>query len=269
MRGPACPICGSHRFDPRRTDLLRCRGCGTQVPAHEHGPTDTAALYNREYFEGRVYRDYVREKSQRIEWFRRRLSVVERHLPRQGRVLDVGCAAGFFLELMRARGYSVHGLDVSAHAVCLARNLGLEVRRADIRSARYPSSHFDLVTMWDVLEHVPDPLGYLREAHRILRPTGVLLVETLNIGSFTARLLGRRWPLFAPPYHLFYFTRPAMRMMLARTGFLTVRAVPVQSYVPLPGGITTWRYADRPLVRALVGSLCADVLIYVAVRGSG
>jgi len=165
------------------------------------------AIYDERYFKGGVYRDYFSEESTMVDYFERKIRLIEKHLPVSGRVLDIGCAAGFFLKAMKKRGYEVSGMDISECATRYAReSLGVGITTGDITSASLPADSFDIITMWDVLEHLRDPMVAIRQAHRSLKDTGTLVVETLNIDSLNFKLLGRRWPLWYPPlpYHLLH-----------------------------------------------------------------
>jgi len=143
-----------------------------------------------------------------------------------GRLLDVGCATGGFLEVARENGFDVVGVEVSgAAAECARRQYGLEVLEGDLSSASLPSKSVDVVTMWDVIEHLPDPGRVLLEAARVLRPGGVLLLTTGDSSSLWARVTGRCWPLLTPPQHLFFFTPLSLKKLLAANGFSSPKIV--------------------------------------------
>lgn len=155
----------------------------------------------------------------------------------RGRLLDVGCGRGLFLKLAQEKGWKVEGVDVSRHAAEYGRrSLGIEVRTGTLEEAAFRSQSFDAVTLWDCLEHVDDPLGTLREVHRVLRERGRCLVLTPNMDSLIPRLgtflsavsLGEiRTPveLLYDRHHNYFFTETNLREMLARAGFPAVLAV--------------------------------------------
>lgn len=135
-----------------------------------------------------------------------------------GRLLDVGCGPGVLLSVAKGKWECV-GVEVSRPAAGEARKrFGLEVVEGTLEEARFPADSFDAVTLVDVIEHLPDPAGTLREVNRILKPGGVLFVLTPNIDAPVARLMGRWWWGFRPA-HLTYFSRKTMGRMLAETGF--------------------------------------------------
>lgn len=139
-----------------------------------------------------------------------------------GKLLDVGCALGGFMSVARENGFQVEGLEVSQYAAEYAeRELGVKVYKTDLPAAQLPSQSYDVVTMWDVIEHLRDLDGTLAEVSRILKPGGWFFVATGDIGSRYARMVGGRWHLLTPPLHLFYFTQPSLRKVLARHGLAT------------------------------------------------
>jgi SAM-dependent methyltransferase len=146
-----------------------------------------------------------------------RLQILERAVEGR-RLLDVGCAAGYFLDAARSRGWNVAGLELSAYSVQLARRLALEVFEASIL-APPPLPVFDAITMWDTIEHIARPDIAVQKARRLLRPGGVLVISTGDRRSFVARALGRRWRLMTDPTHKFFFDEPTLSSLLAAAGF--------------------------------------------------
>lgn len=135
-----------------------------------------------------------------------------------GRLLDVGCAAGFFLAEAR-RYFDVRGVELSEYSSRFAReHLGLPVFTGSLAAAGFADASFDLITLWDVIEHVPDPFDVLRECRRLLRPSGHVVLTTGDIGSGYAMRSGPNWHLLAPPWHLYYFSRRTMASMAVRAG---------------------------------------------------
>jgi 2-polyprenyl-3-methyl-5-hydroxy-6-metoxy-1,4-benzoquinol methylase len=150
----------------------------------------------------------------------------------RGRLLDVGCHIGVFLELAAARGWAAQGVEPSGWACAVARDRRLDVRCSTLRDAGLPTAAFDVVTMWDVIEHFPDPAAELREVHRLLRPGGLVGITTMNVDSLVARLLGARWP-WLMQMHLYYFSVRTMQALLERCGFQVVAVFPHRRIVRL------------------------------------
>jgi 2-polyprenyl-3-methyl-5-hydroxy-6-metoxy-1,4-benzoquinol methylase len=146
------------------------------------------------------------------------------HLPAalRGRLLDVGCGSGMLLERMRALGWEVEGADVDASAVENARRKGLNVHLGDLEGCRFPDASFQVVTMSHVIEHVKDPQRLLRECHRVLKPSGRLVLITPNAQSWGHRIFRDRWRGLEVPRHLFVFTVSALRYFAESANFRTV-----------------------------------------------
>jgi SAM-dependent methyltransferase len=141
-------------------------------------------------------------------------------------VLDVGAAGGSFLAIARERGYQVAGCEPSTWMCGFARErYGLELRPGTILDLDAAPAGFDLLTLFDVIEHTPDPAAVLRRAHELLVPGGVLGLSYPDYGSLAARAMGRHW-VFLLTVHLYYFTRASMRRLLGNSGFDVVRFEP-------------------------------------------
>ena len=159
--------------------------------------------------------------------FERKLNLV-RSLVNRGKLLDVGAAYGTFLSLAR-QDFECFGLDVSAYAARVAREeFGLNVQQGSIEQATpFEDEFFDAVVMWDVIEHLVDPIAALQEVRRIVKPGGYLAVSTDDVGNWLVRLLGRKWWGLAAPLHLNHFTKRAMTIAIQRVGgFEEVAFVP-------------------------------------------
>jgi SAM-dependent methyltransferase len=142
----------------------------------------------------------------------------------QGRLLDFGCGGGSYLERMHLQGWKVTGLDLSTAAVQRIRaDLGLHALTGSLPHPALAEASFDVITMWQALEHVHAPLGVLREAHRLLVPGGKLIVSVPNIDSLPFRWFGHAWSGLDLPRHLTHFAPWTLRLMLNRAGFYAGR----------------------------------------------
>jgi SAM-dependent methyltransferase len=157
------------------------------------------------------------------KYFARKLDDLERLAPR-GRLLDVGCGAGFFLEAARARGYEVAGVDLSPVPARYAREqYGLDVTIGSLYDYPAPDGSFDIVTIFQTIEHDPDIPRLCRRLHGLLRPGGLLMVTTPAADGFVARVMGRRWFGYRNVEHVSFFTRPSLRRALEDAGFAIER----------------------------------------------
>ena len=150
----------------------------------------------------------------------KRRRFVTRH-KNQGRLLDIGCATGHFLRDMEKLGsWDLMGVETSAHAAGIARDqYNLDVFAGTIEEANYPDQFFDVITMWDVVEHLHNPLGSLFEINRILKEDGILVFRVPNGDSWDAKLFGSTWAGLDAPRHLFVFTPKTISMMLHLSKF--------------------------------------------------
>jgi ubiquinone/menaquinone biosynthesis C-methylase UbiE len=209
---------------------------------------------------------YVAERAGRILTFEHHLRPMLRFTgpPAGRRLLDVGAYTGVFVDIAAQHGWNAWGVEPSAWAVEEAQAQGLQMIPGTLEAAGLAAESFDVVTMWDVIEHVTSPLATLQAAQRVLKPGGYLVVHTMDLNSLFARLAGRRWPWFME-MHLTYFTRQTLGAMLERAGFTVAwmgaqgrylqagyLASRVKALFPVMGRAMTWlihktRLAGRPL----------------------
>jgi SAM-dependent methyltransferase len=229
----ACPACGASQtgapvaFVKDGWPIVRCPSCGLLRRENLPDDEEIAAVYGPDYFQPGAegdpagYLDYLADEGLHRLNARKRLGLTERFVP-CGTLLDVGCAAGFFLDEARQRGWRVSGVDASEEMAAVARNtIGVDAQAIPFADVEVPRGSVDCVTMWDYIEHSRDPAGDLEKATALLRPGGLLALSTGDAGSLVARVAGRRWHLLTPRHHLFYFDRRTLRLLLENSG-LTV-----------------------------------------------
>ena len=254
-----CVVCSAPaptlQFGKDGYDMVRCGACGCLYVGQDPAGIDFATLYGADYYGGgsdAVFADYVGQEAARRAHARRKLALL-RHLPpriaRRGRLLDVGCAAGFFLVEARAH-YEVQGVELSSWSSAYARDrFGLPVFTGTLQQAALAADHYDVVTLWDVIEHVPEPVPLLAEAARVLKPGGRLVLTTGDWGSAYARRRGAGWHLMTPPWHLTMFSRDTLARAASRAGLRPVgwRSEGVAGDGPL------WRNRPALLLTRLLG----------------
>ena len=242
---PACALCGERarrlRFRAGPHSVVTCRACDlTYVTPRLEPEALLQQVYDASYWSSpapreRGYGDYLGDAQLYRATFERRLHALTRYLPSAGRALDVGCGSGQFLQALRDAGWQVAGIEPSARArAAAAAQLGAGVvSPGTLAESAFAPASFDLVTFWDVLEHLPDPLAALRRARDLLAPGGRLAVETQDVKSLAARLLGRRWHHYKHAEHLLHFHRGTLRRALRASGFepLSMRAGPGGKFV--------------------------------------
>jgi 2-polyprenyl-3-methyl-5-hydroxy-6-metoxy-1,4-benzoquinol methylase len=238
-----CNLCGSDQRHPHCPEnglgLVKCPQCGLVFVSPRANPRQLYALYDETYFRnndsGTVgYTDYIKDEANIRKTFAGRLARLERFI-KPGRLLDVGCAAGFFLSEAHKRGWQVEGLDVSGFAVdYVKRCLGLDARQGTLSELDFQPESYDAIAMWDVIEHVPDPKAYFRKAAELLHPGGVLALAAPDVDSLPARLTGKRWVGYKlAEEHVYYFSATTLSRMLNDVGFDVLNVRHVGKYVTL------------------------------------
>lgn len=227
----SCPLCGAGDARAIESDppswTVRCAGCGLAyvdpVPADEE--------IRAHYDDPAYYEAWTTvQAGAREGLWRTRLGWL-RAAGVSGSLLDVGCGEGAFLEAAGRAGFACTGTEVSAAAVRIAKGRGLDVREGTLESSAFPDASFDAVTMWHVLEHLPDPFATLREVRRILKPGGRLLLAVPNLEDrWFARIYRlargrpeRRFARSEREWHLFHFTGAALRRALEAAGLEGIR----------------------------------------------
>jgi SAM-dependent methyltransferase len=200
---------------------VRCPSCGLLFRRELPTQAELDEVYGLEYFKGGAsgYLDYVADEDVHRSSAQNRLEALERIVP-PGRLLDVGAAAGFFVDEARAHGWDASGIDVSEPMVDWGRRtLSAPLERATLGSSGLPAASLDALTMWDYLEHSIDPTADLARTHELLRPGGVLALSTGDAATFVARISGSRWHLLTPRHHNFFFTAATLAQLLEQSGF--------------------------------------------------
>lgn len=216
---PACLVCAHQGLEPFLDLLLKCPQCGF-VTARLDEPVDARRLYQGDYFSGEEYLDYRADEAVLKRNFRRRLKEILARRS-QGRLLEIGAAYGFFLDLARQH-FQVLGFELNPAAARHARDsLRLDVRTDDFLQSNEASidGKVDVTVMWDVIEHLERPDRFLARIAELSNPGALLYLTTGDIGSRMARWRGRKWRLIHPPSHLHYFDRGTIARLLADHGF--------------------------------------------------
>jgi SAM-dependent methyltransferase len=227
---PACPICDAPSrpaYWAAEYKMYRCTSCGTAFVHPAPGPDVLRAFYDRfhqsdsaggcyDQFEARMQSDFPAK----VRLVRQAMSAGA-----AGRVLDVGCGKGFFVKACADAGLDAGGIDLSESGVHYARQtLGVRATCGDLHDLAGTLGEYDIVTFWATIEHLPDPVGTLRDIARVLRPGGTLLCDTGIGDDWLDRLLPGVVQWYDPPQHLFVFSARGITRAMDRAG-LTVRAI--------------------------------------------
>lgn len=260
----ACPLCGGVQFQPERAGpdyflhvpgffrLVRCEACGL-VFQNPRPPLEAIGrYYSQQYGSYASARHGLKTRRGLLAAIIRRgqakrSRLLDTHVPDNSgctrRLLDVGSASGLFLESMQAiPGWQVEGVELDAvTAQATSARLGVPVFAGPFEHARFADSSFDAITLWDVLEHLHDPLASLRELRRILRPGGALFVRVPNGASYVTRMCGNYWSGYDLPRHMTIFTPRTLGRMLGVAGFgRTLVCYPSGSYLAALHSLRFW-----------------------------
>ncbi len=202
----------------RHARIVQCKKCGFVYANPVWDETELIALYT-----GVEDDTYVTERIGRQLTFRRHLEALEKITgPGRGKtLLDVGAYIGVFVEVACAAGWDAVGVEPSEWAVAEARRRSLPVILGTLDAPALQERQFDAITIWDVIEHLPDPRAELEKAFARLKPGGIIAVHTMDIDSWMARLMGHRWPWFMT-MHIQYFSQRTLARMLEMSGFEVV-----------------------------------------------
>lgn len=242
IENTCCPLCRSadasiiHTWKPFA--VVRCAACGLAYL----NPRPREAVAHRLYKDGDYfsaentagYADYrSQEKGLRVT-LRRFLVELRRRGMASGRVLEIGSGYGYFLAEASDFFSSVSGLELSAEAAAHARALGSwPVHVGDIHSLPADWHEFDALIMVNVIEHIHDPLSFLRIAGARLKDEGRMIIATPDFGSPWHAVLGKRWPSFKVPEHVAFYTAATLGRLLRETGFEDIERVPFSHAFPL------------------------------------
>jgi 2-polyprenyl-3-methyl-5-hydroxy-6-metoxy-1,4-benzoquinol methylase len=225
-REKRCRLCGgrelSHAFVAKTYRFDRCADCGLVQIAELPDSATLQAIYDGAYFHRGKYVDDVagqREQERRIRLLR------FCGVPVGAKVLDFGCATGAFIAVAKNR-FAIWGTDISPQAISAAKLAHAEIAdRFFVTGAtapKLPEDGFDAVVLWDVVEHLGDPVDVVRRMAGYLKPGGVIAISTPNIGAPLARIMGKRWAFMTPPEHVVFFNRESLRRLVKTAG-----AVPI------------------------------------------
>ena len=217
----ACPVCDSndfrHLFDKAGEAFVRCVACGLTLI----NPRPPLARI-RDHYDAAYSAGYTRKAQTKIIRARKRVARIGRD---GGRWLDVGCSAGFVVKAALEAGFEAWGVDIEADGIAYGRDtLGLaRLACGELESQHYPDAHFDVISAYDVIEHVPDLNRFVAELARLLAPRGVLDIGTPDIGHWRVPRALVQWNELKPSEHLYYFNRKTLSRLLARHGLRIVR----------------------------------------------
>jgi 2-polyprenyl-3-methyl-5-hydroxy-6-metoxy-1,4-benzoquinol methylase len=242
LRPRPCPTCGSEsaavELEKDHLTIVRCGECDLVYVTPIFDEAHYRAVYGSAEYQ-QIMRDLGESSHEyRTERFgRERVAIMARHLDIEGpaRYLDVGCSTGFVVEAARDAGWSAVGIDLNPSAIAFGQGRGLDLRVGDLDSCAFPAASFDAVSLFDVLEHLPNPGDVLRRCVTLLRPAGILFLYVPNYDSASRLLMGADAHFIWPTHHLNYYTPGTITGTLARFGldvaWLATEGLDVADYI--------------------------------------
>ena len=210
-----CPICKSenHKLIQgyENFHLSKCLEC-TMVFAKKIPGSDELESHYDQYSRD----DYLSPVT--IKRYHELLDTFEKYR-KTGKILDVGCGIGYFLEEAKNRGWDVHGTEFTSDAVNICRDKGISMTEGVLNVGYYKLEDFDVLTSFEVIEHIHNPLEEIHKFNQLLRKGGLLYVTTPNFNSFLRYLLKSKYNVISFPEHLLYFTKTTLSMALHESNF--------------------------------------------------
>lgn len=208
--------------------IYRCLRCAfAQTDLHKNYDEFVKEHYSQGYFLGdptrSAYINYELDKPVIVRNMKKFLAQIQKRKP-SGTLLDVGCAYGYFVELARDAGYDAYGFDPSEYAIAQAKKLvgRAAVQEGTVQDVSYKPNSFDVITLFDVFEHLQDPVADLMKLRSLLKDDGIIVIATGNTDSAASKIFGRRWTFYIPPQHLSFFNKSNISSFLVRIGLKAI-----------------------------------------------
>lgn len=233
-----CPVCEADSrsvardlYDdrygyPNSFVQFACAGCGHQFIPTSFTPENLGRLYTQYYprgnFDAENFRPEV-EKKGFSSWLNGDRSSAFRWVPRNVRVLDIGCGLGTTLAYHRNRGCVASGIEADANVQAIAARYNLDIRQGVFDGTQFESETFDFVTLDQVAEHVVDPHALFEGVARVLKSGGTAVITTPNAASVGARLFARKWLNWHVPYHIQFYTPKSLGLIAQKAGLEVVK----------------------------------------------
>lgn len=228
-----CSVCRQKTerlFVKERRQFFSCPNCGlkfvwpipTQVELNHFYRT---GYWQKQEFRGKKalgYLSYEAEKESLFDYFQKVMCQLK---IAPGRALDIGCGPGYFLKIAQNSGWEVYGVDLSWEAVKKARQLLKTqlIYNKSTQKVNFKNNFFDLITVFQTIEHLPIPRDFLEEVRRILKPRGLVLINTPDTDGWQAKLMSKHWFSYRHPDHFWFFNEKSLCRLLKSSGFGKIR----------------------------------------------
>lgn len=222
MKKIECPLCKSNSSlfkNDKNTDYYRCSNCKTLFLSPMPTVSEMMEYADDHYSQG-VYLEYVKARDLKIRTFEDRIAQVKKYLKPNKviRHLDIGCAAGFMIEVGLLNGFDSYGVEFSAEAISYAKDpIKNRITQGDVNNLDV-NNKFDIITCFDIIEHVQNPAEFLKSLKRVLSPNGILMITTPDTEHFIAKIMGKSWSMLQPKQHTYLFSKKSLENSLTQAG---------------------------------------------------
>lgn len=233
MKYTNCNLCGSNNtkilISRGPSNIVRCKKCGLVY----ENPRDSEDELLNHFISDEILIQHKKDVwyESKIKIFKKNLKRIEKYLPNKGMLLDIGCGYGTFLKMAKDSSWQVQGVEISESAYKYAKEeLGLNIFKGTLKETHFPDDYFDIVTLWDVLDMLSDPLGELLEINRILKPDGLVLFRVRNV-TFHLNVyllfgnIAKKLRIKPTLLHLYGFSAKTAKRMLRKVGFKDVKII--------------------------------------------
>lgn len=221
---PSCGISNHKRIGSKNYfHLYKCTNCN--MFRINPLPKDNTEIYDNDYFfganKGFGYSDYDSNKQAMYNTFNKYIDIIKGKIVNKKeniKLLDIGSATGYFLNIANKKGFDVQGIEISSSASEIANSRGIKTFNGVLKNFK-TKDKFDVITMLDVIEHINQPYDDIKIANTLLNKNGLLIINTPDSGSLLAKTLQHNWHLVVPPEHIFYFNKKSIAKLLNDNNF--------------------------------------------------
>lgn len=232
-----CKLCGKNKtkllFKKEGYNFVKCQNCGLIYVNPRDSDETAAKRYQEPYFHIKDFQkkdpdiigyfDYIQDRPIYEEYFEEKIKQIEKIKPAPGKILDIGCSLGYFLNRAKEHGFRTYGVEISKFAADYARkNFGHQIISGELKSDSFPKNYFDVITLFQTIEHFPDPLFGMKIIYSFLKKDGLIVITTPNASSLIAKLMGKKWFCYRPKEHLYNFTDETIKKLLEKSGFRNI-----------------------------------------------
>ncbi|OIP33343.1 MAG: hypothetical protein AUK23_03170 [Deltaproteobacteria bacterium CG2_30_43_15] len=275
-----CPLCESGKFKEvffkNNYHIVKCIKCGLLFVNPMPSEKEIEKYYKEDFYDeekfvettGKTFEYLHKSTQRRADEYKPFLDYLKENAPPPGKLIDIGCGDGTFLELAKGCGWDVSGIEPSKRATTFCVEKGLNVFNQSYERVKFEDDSFNVVTSFVLIEHLCEPKKLLSYMFKILKPGGVALITTCNIDSYEAKQKGVAWDNLIPPVHLIYFSPKTLSRMIGKIGFKKIDiSTNAEIIVPEPGTLYYFFLANVkkilnrwPRVKMMAASLSARIL---------